>query len=233
VTIASNFALLPGRPMVFAIDGAPSRNGGLPMAAPLPFGTLALSNTGDSVTLTQNAVAIDSMTYTSGFPGGAGVSSERRDLFGTHAAANYAPAAVGAIYGAGDRGSPGRLNDADITAHPVQIDMTLSPDACTLHATALGDLGNFSVICLSWGTTPGFPFLNAHIPLNLDTLFQVALGAPGSLDIFLDEGYRTWSIPIAPPNPLAGPPIYAAHVLLDFAIANIPGVSPAMSFVLP
>ncbi len=231
VTIASNFALLPGRPMIFAVDGAPTRNGGLPLGMTLPYNSLSLADTTDSVALSQNAVTVDSVAYTTGFPGGSGVAAERRNLFGSTAAANWTAAT--APYGSGDLGSPGRRNDADTTVHPVQVDMTLEGDTFTLHGTALANGFSISILGLAYGDTPGFPFLNVHVPLNLDPLLDAALSVGGCIALLPLEGYRSWSIPLGTPNPLAGIPIHAAHLLLDFSLSNSPGVSSAISFVLP
>jgi len=230
VTIASNFALFPGRPMLFQVDGAPSRNGGQPLGMALPFGTISLADTTDSVTLSQNATTVDSLAYTTGFPGGSGVAAERRDLFAANTAGNYAAATT--AFGSGDLGSPGARNPADTTLHPVQVDMSLAPNLCTLHATAIGSLPAFSIIALSESNVP-FPLFNGVLPLFPDGLFSAALGVPGCIGLLPSEGYRSWSFGIAPPNPLAGITVYASHFLLDFSITSLPGVSPAISFVLP
>ena len=74
VTIASNYRLAPGQAMVFQTDGAPQRNGGQPLGVTLPFGSIALANTSDSVSLTQGPVVVDALSYTSGFPGGSGAA---------------------------------------------------------------------------------------------------------------------------------------------------------------
>ncbi len=230
VTIASNFALLPGRPMLFQVDGAPSRNGGQPLGMALPFGTMSLADTTDFVTLSQGATTVDSLSYTTGFPGGSGSAAERRDLFAANTAGNYTAAAT--PFGAGDLGSPGKRNPSDTTVHPTQVDMTLTADTCSLHATAIGSAIAFSVIALSEDPTP-FPFLDGVLPLFPDGLFVAALSVPGCLGFLPAEGYRSWSFPITPPNPLAGVAIRACHFLLDFSITSLPGVSSAITFVLP
>jgi len=230
VTIASNFALLPGRPMLFQVDGAPSRNGGQPLGMVLPYSSLSLADTTDSLTLSQGAVTVDSVAWSSGFPGGSGVAAERRDLFGSTLAANFAAATV--PFGPGDLGSPGRINDADTTVHPVQVAMTLENDTFTLHGTALDDGFTVSILGLAYGNT-GFPFLNAFVPIDFDPLFDAALTVGGCIALLPFEGYRSWSIPLHPPNPLAGIPLHAAHVLLDLSFSNVPGVSSSISFVLP
>ena len=230
VTIASNFMLVPGRPMLFQVDGAPSRNGGQPLGATLPFASLSLGDTTDNVTLQQNTTTIDSVSYTTGFPGGSGIAAERRDLQGVQAPANYAAAA--AMFGLGDFGSPGRRNDADTTSYAVQIDVTVEPTRFTLHGTALGFPNYISVIGLAYGSVPGTPFGAAVVPLNFDSLFQAALLAPGIIALMPVLGYRSVEVAIPVPNPVAGVPLYAAHVILDFSLA-VPGLSPAISFVLP
>jgi hypothetical protein len=70
------------------------------------------------------------------------------------------------------------------------------------------------------------------IPLNFDPLFQAALGAPLVLAIMPVLGYRSLTVQIPVPNPVAGIPLFAAHVVLDYALA-VPGLSPAISFILP
>ncbi|MBL9078050.1 MAG: lamin tail domain-containing protein [Planctomycetes bacterium] len=231
VTIASNFALLPGRPMLFQIDGAPSRNGGQPLGMALPFGALSLADTTDSLTLSRPGATIDSVAWSTGFPGGSGVAAERRDLFAAGTAGNFAAATL--PYGPGDLGSPGSRNPADTTVHPVQIAVTVEPETFTLHGTALDDGFTISVLGLANSASFGFPFLNAQVPLDFDPLFAAALTVGGCIALLPFEGYRSWSIPSGTPNPLAGQQLYAAHVLLSLDFATVPGVSPAIPFVLP
>lgn len=230
VTIASGFALLPGRPMLFQVDGAPSRNGGLPLGMVLPFGSLSLADTNDSLTLQQNVTVVDSVTWSSGFPGGAGIAAERRDLFAPGTAANFAAAST--AFGLGDLGSPARMNPADTTLHPVQVAVTVEGDRWTVHGTALGDGFSLSVLGLSYGNL-GFPFLDGVVPLTPDPLFGVALQVPGCIGLLPLEGYRSWTLPLGSPDPLSGVPLFAAHVLLDWTLTTVPGVSPAVPFQLP
>lgn len=229
VTLASNFMLVPGRPMLFQVDGASSRNGGLPLGVPLPFSSIALGDTTDTVTLQAGATAIDSLAYGTGLPGGSGVACERIDLFGAQANANYAAAPN--PFGPGDLGSPGRRNDSEVTAHPVQIGVTVATDRFTLHATALDHAGLFSVLLLANASAPATPFANAVIPLAFDPLFQASLGAPGFLALVPVLGYRSVDVLLPQPNPLAGLQVFAAHVVLDLAL-TVPGLSAALPFVL-
>jgi len=231
VTIASNFALLPGRPMLFQVDGAPSRNGQQPLGLALPFGSVSLGDSSDTVTLQQNATIVDSLAYTAAFPGVAGTAMERRDLQGAHVASNYA--AASAVYGPGDRGTPGLRNGADTTVHPVQVAVVTDASGFTLHGTAIGHGGRWSAFGIAYGSSPGFSFLNATIPLNLDPLLQVFLGLPASIVLLPAEGYRSLRVAMPLANPLSGVPLYAAHVILDLNTLTIPGLSSALPFVLP
>ena len=231
VTIASNYRLAPGGTLLFQADGAPQRNGGQPLGVTLPFGSIALANTSDSVTLTDGAVVVDSLSYTSGFPGGSGAAAERVDLLAPHGTGgswNYADATT--PFGGGDKGTPGAGNVADATDHPVLVGVTTRPDRITLHATALDEGLQFSVLALSQGSTPGFTFGGVQIPLNADPLFQATLGVGDLIALQPVTGYRAADIPLPPPNPVAGIPLVAAHIVLDIQLA-VRGVSAPAVFV--
>ena len=230
VTLASNFLLVPGRPMVFQVDGAPSRNGGQPLGMALPFGTTALGDTSDTVTIDRGGVVVDTLTYNTGFPGGSGVAAERRDLLAANTTANWLGAS--AVYGAGDRGSPAGANPGDATNHPVRCGVSIDNGKFTVHGTAFEYPGLFSVFGLAYGTTPAVPFGGALIPLAFDPLLQVSIGAPGFFAFVPAIGYRSVDVAIPQPNPVAGVTLYAAHIVLDFNLA-VPGVSTAVPFVLP
>lgn len=230
VTLASNYLLVPGRPMLFQVDAAPSRNGGQPLGVGLPFGSLSFADTNDNVAVLQGSAAIDSVAWAAGFPGGSGVACERIDVFGAATSVNWAAAPN--PFGAGDLGTPGRRNDNDASAHPVQIGVSIATDRFTLHGTALDHGNHISVLLLAYADTPGTPFANAVIPLAFDALFQASLGAPGFVALMPPLGYRSADVVWPTPNPLAGIPLYAAHVVLDFAL-TVPGLSPALAFVLP
>jgi hypothetical protein len=233
VTLASNYMLVPGRPMLFQVDGAPSRNGGQPLGVALPFGSLAFANTTDAVVLQQGGTTIDSLNYSSGFPGGNGVAAERVDLLAPHYSGAWNYVGATPTFGNGDHGTPGVTNFADATTHPVQVGVTVRSDRFTLHGTAL-DYGGFyfSVIGLSNGANVGFPFGGAQIPLNADPLFSATLGVGGLLAVVPTDGYRSVDVMIPQPNPIPGMSVYAAHIVLDINLL-VSGVSPAVNFVLP
>jgi beta-lactamase superfamily II metal-dependent hydrolase len=230
VTVASNYMVVPGRTMLFQVDGAPSRNGGQPLGAALPFGSLSLGDIADTVALTQNFVPLDTLVYNTGFAGGAGIAAERIDALAPASSANFAPAPN--VYGLGDRGSPGAANPSDNTAHPVRVGASFAPDRLTLHATALDHGIYLSVLLLAQSDTPPTPFQNAVIPLAFDALCQASLGAPDFVALMPAGGYRSVDVALPQPNPLSGTTLYAAHVILDFNL-QVPGLSPALPFVLP
>ena len=70
------------------------------------------------------------------------------------------------------------------------------------------------------------------IPLQADALFQSTLGVGGLLALLPVGGYRSVPVPLPQPNPVAGTQVFVAHVLLDPQL-TVPGVSPAVSFLLP
>jgi hypothetical protein len=100
-----------------------------------------------------------------------------------------------------------------------------------VHATAFDHALHFSVIGLA-NAANGFPFGGAWIPLDFDGLFQAALGVDSVIALVPMSGYRSLDIGVPSPNPVAGVPLFAAHVVLDFSL-QVPAVSSAKQFVLP
>jgi hypothetical protein len=231
ITLASNVMLVPGRPLLFQVDSNQQRNGSQPLGLGLPFQSLALGDIADSVSLLQGAAVVDQVGYGSGFAGGSGVAAERRDLLAAPAAANFAGAPL--VYGPGDRGSPGTANAGDTTSYPVLVDVRTTPGELVLRGTALGLPGHWSVLGVAYGSTPGFPFLGVQVPLNFDPLLQLFLAYQGTVAPLPALGFRSLRIPLPQPSPLLGVPVYAAHVMLDLGTISVPGLSPALPFVMP
>ena len=231
VTLSSNLMLIPGRPLLLQRDGNTNRNGGQPLGVPLPFSSLVLADTNDTVNVARSGITLDQVSYTSGFPGGSGVAAERRDLYGASSAANFGPAPQ--TYGAGDRGSPGVTNALDSSAHPVLIDVEVTPEELILRATALSHAGKVSAMGVAYGTSPGTPMFGAVLPLNFDSLLQLFLRVPGMLSQMPAGGYRSLHIPLPPSNPLQGVQVFAAHAILDDQLFVVPGVSPPLAFTFP
>lgn len=230
VTIASNLALVPGRPLTFQRDGNTARNGGLPLGATFPFSSIALGDVSDTITLRDGSAAIlDQVAYTAGFPGGPGIAAERRDLLGPGVGANFAAAPT--AYGTGDRGSPGQRNANDTTNYPTLIDAESVPGSVVLRGAALGAGGDFSILAVSYGANVGFPFLGVQVPIDFDPLLQLFLAVPGSASVLPGAGYRSMSVPMPVPSPLLGMSGQACHLLLDVNTFTVPGVSAPFSFV--
>jgi beta-lactamase superfamily II metal-dependent hydrolase len=231
VTLASNLMLVPGRPLLIEVDGNRQRNGGLPLGVSLPFQSVALGDIIDTVSLQRSATLVDQVAYGSGFPGGAGIAAERRDLLAPPTAGNFAAAPQ--VYGAGDRGSPGARNALDTTAYPVLVDAEAGPGQLVLRGTALAHAGRWSVLGVAYGSSPGFAFLGAQLPLNFDPLLQLFLAYGPTVAPLPAGGYRSLAIAMPQPNPLAGLQLFSAHVLLDLASLTVPGASAALPFVIP
>ncbi len=233
IVLASNYMLVPGRPMVFQVDGVSDRNGGLPLGVPLPSNSLLWHNTLDSVLVQQAGTTIDSLAYVVGFPGGSGVSAERRDLLAPHNPGqwNYAPAVT--LLGSGEMGTPGTENAADNTTHSVQVGVTVRSDRVTLHATALDHGGGFlSVLGVSLTANNGFAFGGAQIPLDADPMLALSLGVAGFLTVMPGDGYRSVDLLVPPSSPASGLQLFVAHIVLDPTLL-VAGVSPAVGFIVP
>ena len=184
-TIDVPLLLQQGEEIVFAADGLASRNGGFRPVVAWPSNRFSMTDSNDSVALDYLGSTVDAVNYSSSWPYSSGVSAERRDLLGPSTPGNFAPAFF--AYGAGDQGSPGTTNSADITnfnggggnlsitilAQPVvggSLDMTWD---------APGEAGNFyqGFVCL--GTTPGFDLNGVHIPGNQDQAYSLTVNMPG------------------------------------------------------
>lgn len=232
VTFASNLILLPGKPLVVQTDAVASRNGGLPLGPVTPYATLSLASTGEVLSLTRSGITLDSVTIATGMPGGAGVATERKNLLA--AATNANCAAATAVYGAGDRGTPGTRNTADTTVHPVQVAVDSRQGALTLHGTALSSgsaLGTrWSALGIAYGATPGMVVFGGQVPLNYDPLLAAFLGTPGAVAMLSASGYRSLRLTLPNTNPLAGIPMVAAHVVLDLTTLSVVGTSSAVPF---
>lgn len=228
VTFGANLAFYPGRPVVFVADGDDGRNGGLPLGVTWPNGSLALGNTSGTIAILNGGVTVDSVAYTSAFPGGTGVAAERRDLLGPGTSVNFVGALLG--YGGGDRGSPARRNLGDATDAPGRIVVEVRQSEVTLRASALSDGGATSIVGIAFGNG-GFPFLNGQIPLDPDVLFTLSTNLPDFVAVLPSEGYRSVTLALPLPNPLAGLPAFAAHIALNLANPSLAAVSTAAPFV--
>ena len=183
-TIGAGLVLGEDEYLVCCADGLPARNGGVRPAIAWPSGSFSLHNTSDRVALKNGATTLDQVDWAAGWPGGSGVSAERRDLLGGAAASNHA-AAVSA-FGAGDRGTPGATNDADITnwsgGGGLAVQVISGPAVgapLVMDWLAPGEAGFFYQGCVSFGTIPGFDFGGLHVPANQDGAYAASSALTG------------------------------------------------------
>ena len=105
-----------------------------------------------------------------------------------------------------------------------------SPSSVTLRASAISDGGLLSIIGIAFGNT-GFPFLNGVVPLDPDVLFMASTNLPGFVGVLPSEGYRSLTLSLPNPNPLAGLPAFAAHIVMNLAVPSFGALSTAAPFV--
>jgi hypothetical protein len=115
VTVSSSLPLAAGQYLVFGASTNVDVNGGLAAAYAWDAGAVKLSNDADSVTLSVGSLQIDTFTYTVEFwnveEGEAlGVDPARMDATSNDAPDSWCPQR--SEFGQGDRGTPGRANDA-------------------------------------------------------------------------------------------------------------------------
>lgn len=184
-TIGTGLLLGEDQYLVCAADGLPARNGGVRPALVWPQGSFALSNSGDRATLRLGASVLDQVDWSSGWPGGSGVSCERSDLLGSTAQSNHAAAV--SVFGQGDRGTPGARNDADTTpwsggGGALSIAVVTQPTVGGVLAMdwlAPGEFGYSYGGGVSFGTVPGHDFGGLHVPANLDAVWSRTSALPG------------------------------------------------------
>ncbi|MDA1258985.1 MAG: MBL fold metallo-hydrolase [Planctomycetota bacterium] len=184
-TIATGLLIGADQYLVCAADGLPARNGGIRPALAWPSGSFALSNSGDRVALKSGATTIDQVDWSNGWPGGSGVASERRDLYASSAQSNHAAAV--SSFGAGDKGTPGKRNDADVTpwsggGGPLVINVITQPTVggpMVMDWLAPGEAGYSYRGGVCFGTFPGHVFGGLQIPANLDAAWNLTSARPG------------------------------------------------------
>ncbi|MCH2111839.1 MAG: MBL fold metallo-hydrolase, partial [Planctomycetes bacterium] len=172
-----------GEVVVFAADGLPSRNGGLRPHLVWPRNAIDLDPS-QSLNIQKGSTTIDSISWTSSFPGGAGQAAERIDLLAPGTSNNFLGAV--ASYGLGDLGSPGSTNDADSPPwgggqgswiELLSIPVVGMPLDMRWHAPGESSHSYQGWITLS--TTPGILVNGTHIPGNLDKGWDMTHQLPG------------------------------------------------------
>ena len=158
-TIANSVTVAAGGYAVLARNGTKSKNGGV--VAQYTYGTsVNLANANDWLAIRDAAgVTLDSVAWTS-VPGGAtrGVrdpTSDNADVNG----ANWQTSTT--LFGKGDKGTPGKVNDGYVSPAPVVTTVTVSPASASIivgatqqfTATARDANGNVVATTFTWSSS--------------------------------------------------------------------------------
>jgi beta-lactamase superfamily II metal-dependent hydrolase len=218
-TFATPVLLKPGRRFVVTNNGDSQRNGGFIADHCEPFSAFTL-DTNDSILL-RNAASqqIDSLTYSSSFPDAAGVAAQRINLLGsTSSISNWAAAT--AIYGSGDKGTPGGKNTADATIFPAQFVSANTPTVGGLwivNFVSFNEPGEIYLGAISPSNLPPFfDFYGHTYPLQTDPLIAESFNFPGFLAFLDAEGYASTGVPVPNDPILHGFSFYGAVGIYDF-----------------
>jgi len=206
-----------GERFVYGVCGHQDMNGGFDASAVWPYQEFFLGNASDEIILERGTTVLDGVHYDDGatYPDPSGRSVERIDFLGATQGANFAEAL--AVFGDGDRGTPGAKNSVDATDfRPLLMERgSLVPGgdlSFTFHAYSDELLVGFAA--LSNQNSPGFTHNGVYIPLKYDGLFQFSTRQSG---LFGDlDGFGKGSAHLAIPNDpgLSGMSFYAALIVL-------------------
>jgi beta-lactamase superfamily II metal-dependent hydrolase len=176
--LATSIQLDAGEVCLIAASGLVGANGGVRPQIAWPVGSQQLANTIDAIGLRDSTtgIVLDYLHWTTLWPGGTGTSAERRDLLSPNVKANYLDGI--SSYGLGDLGSPGRKNDADVTAWgngPTRVIVTTFPSVggnLAMDWVMPEEAGRYFQGWVSFGTSPGVTVGGTHIPANLDLAYR-------------------------------------------------------------
>jgi beta-lactamase superfamily II metal-dependent hydrolase len=206
-----------GERFVYGACGHQDMNGGFDASAVWPYQEFFLGNASDEIILEHGSSVLDGVYYDDGatYPDPSGRSVERIDFLGSTQGSNFAEAQ--ALFGDGDRGTPGAKNSVDATDfRPVLVERgNLVPGgelSFTFHAYSDELLTGFAG--LSYKDSPGITQNGVYIPLRWDGLFQFSMKQGG---LFADlDGFGKGSALLDIPNDpgLTGLSFFAALVVL-------------------
>ncbi len=237
-TIASRILLEPMEYLVVGLDGKPSRNGDLFVHLGAPWESFALPTTSGSVEVrAANGTTIETVQWGPGaVPAQLGISSERVDLSQPPSAANFAPAPTPWAPGA-DRGTPGRVNDNDLSTFPPTLSLNSSQVGGLLSFGLSAPGKNGQVYGLLASATIGFGLnlygLQTPHPPDPFLLYWVQF-VPNIIGILATPPSATFQLAI-PPNPsLVGFVGFASFLTLDLVPGGLVGTgqSNTLIFVL-
>lgn len=183
--LATSVQLDAGEVCVIAASGLVGANGGMRPQIAWPIGSQQLANATDTLALRDSAtgIVLDSVRWTTTWSGGIGSSAERRDMLSPGVKANFVDGM--SSYGLGDLGSPGRANDADVTAWgngQTRVIVTTQPSVngpLAMDWLMPGEVGRYFRGWVCFGTSPGITVGGTHISANLDLGYRVSHKLPG------------------------------------------------------
>lgn len=217
--LATSIQLGAGEVCLLAASGLASANGGVRPQIAWPVGTMQLANSADRLELTRGGATLDQVDWTSSWPGGQGVSAERRDLLGAASAANFADGSVS--FGLGDDGSPGRQNDADTTdfgngeTRVVVLTPPTLGGVLEMDWLMPGEAGATYQGWVTFDTSPGINVGGTHIPANQDTAWDRTHNLPGWSGVVPAGEAVFASVAVPSQASLRGRIVYALVVTLD------------------
>jgi beta-lactamase superfamily II metal-dependent hydrolase len=219
-TIGTNFRLDAAHSIVLAANGLPVMNGGHTPTMAWPEGAIALGNGNASIVLADlHGNEIERIDYTTAWPGGPGVSTERIDALLPPTIDNFAAAT--AAYGNGDLGSPRKRNSQEVTdwfpGGPSWIGYKTAPKIGTSLEIVAGMPGQEGAIyraALSFGTEPGSNYRGTHIPINSDQLFAASSKTRGWYGYVPKAEVLSMSVNVPHQIALLGQRIYALVITI-------------------
>ncbi|HKE00339.1 MAG TPA: lamin tail domain-containing protein [Planctomycetota bacterium] len=237
-TFATPVLLRPGARFVIGNDGDRQRNGGATIAHCEPFSVFSLANGPDGIRL-RNASAqiVDELTYTTGtWPFAVGFSAQKNDLLASNAT-SAAWSMSTAVYGLGDRGTPGAKGSAETTAFPALFVSASTPaigTTWTVNFCSLGESAPIYVAAIAESTAPPlFALFGQSLPLQFDALLGNSLGFPGFVAFLDANGFAQTQLPIPNDPALHGFAFFGAVMTFGFP-SLLPGqVSAAVPLAIP
>lgn len=224
MVFATPILLKPGAVFTFNNDGDRQRNGGCRADACEPSGAITLSGGADSLRLRYNNSIIDEVAWGAGWPGVEGVAVQRKDLFAANIVSNWTNATV--PYGAGDLGTPGKRNTANITFFQRVMAPVGSPQVGQPWAVNFASLGQpdyiFAAALSPSIAGPYFNLLGQNYPLNDDPLVYESILYPGFINFFDGDGFATTTLLV--PN---DPALHGFNCYGAFATFAWPSIAPS------
>lgn len=231
-TFSTTVLLNPGDTFVFCRSGDFERNGGIVTDMSMPFNVFTLDSADSILIKSASNVTIDSLTYNAGWPDSAGVAAQRINLTtATNTMSNWSAAT--AVYGAGDKGTPGARNPADTTILPAYFASANTPTVggtWNVNFFSYNEPNDIYLAVLSESTAqPWFVLEGQTFPVLLDSLLFESLNLPGFISFFDGNGFSTASVAV--PNDIS---LHGYNFFGVVGVYNNPTIAPGkVSAVVP